>query len=143
MAELATVGIEAVLGLGVHTYDGQALLACHAEALRARVVEAQHHHVGVDGLGDVGVGDDRSLAHPVAAHGVVDGVAVLVDAGHIVLAGIRRGGGYGAHGTTGRGTALGATSRRAALGSTALGRRISQGCTGSHSHRGGAGSGKE
>ena len=143
MTQLAAVRGEAVLVLGVDSHDGQALLGRHAEALRTGVAQTEHHHVGVDGLGDVGLGDDRSLAHPVAAHGVVDGVAVLVDAGHIVLAGVGRGGGLGAHGAASRGTALGATSRRTALGSTTLGRRISQGCAGSHGHRSSAGSGKE
>ena len=143
VTQLAAVRGEAVLVLGVDAHDGQALLGRHAEALRAGVAQAEHHNVGVNGLGDVGLGDDRSLAHPVAAHGVVDGVAVLVDTGHVVLTGVGRGGGRGAHGAAGRRTALGTASRHAALGGTALGRRISQGCAGSHGHRGGAGSGKE
>ena len=139
MAQLAAVGGEGVLVLGVHAHDGQALLGSHAEALRAGVAQAQDHDVGVEGGSDVGLGNLGSLAHPVAAHGVVDGVAVLVDAGDVVLAGVGLGGGHGAGGTAGGGsTTLGAT-----LGSAlALRRGVGKRRGGGHGH-GGAGGGQE
>ena len=129
MAQLAAVHGEAVLVLGIDAHDGQAFLSRHTEALRTRVAQAEHHDVGLDGLGDVGLVDDGGLVHPVAAHGVVDRVTVLVDAGDVVLAGVGLGGCGGKQGATGRGTRGGAL--------------VGEGRTSADRHSGGAGGGNE
>ena len=98
---------DAVLGLAFDDGHGGALFSCGAGAHDAGVAAAHHHDVGLDGLGDLVVGDDGRLAYPGE---IVDGGGVggdgVVGAGVLGTGGGGQGGG-GADCHGGRGAGAG------------------------------------
>ena len=73
MADVLALDLAHVLGHLLDDVDLGAALGRGAGALDARVAGADHEDLGVDGLGDLIVGDDGLLAQPVGGAHVARG----------------------------------------------------------------------